>query len=78
MSKIIFKLNRHGVSELLKGEKMQEILREEAKKVKDRAGDGFTADVRVSKTRAHAMVKADTHKAYYKNLRDNTLVKSLP
>ncbi|KWZ77576.1 hypothetical protein [Anaerococcus tetradius] len=77
MSKVNFKLNRKGVSELLKGEKMQEVLKDEAKKVLNRAGGGFTMDVMVGKTRANAMVKADTPKAYYKNLRNNTLVKSL-
>lgn len=77
MSKVKFKLNRKGVSELLKGNKMQDVLKDEAKKVLNRAGNGFKMDVIVGKTRANAMVKADSPKAYYKNLKNNTLVKSL-
>lgn len=72
-----FKLNRKGVAELMKSKEMQKILSDEAKKIKDRAGDGYEDDIYVGKTRANAMVKAKSYKAKRDNLKNNTLLKAV-
>ncbi|WP_162012500.1 hypothetical protein AB6M97_02040 [Streptococcus hillyeri] len=77
MSKVKFKLNSAGVRELMKSEQMQSILRAEASKVANRAGEGYEQDIYVGKTRANAMVRATTYQAKKDNLRNNTLLKAL-
>jgi len=77
MSKFIFKLNRKGVAELMKSQAMQDILKEHATTIKNRAGDGYEQDIYVGKNRANAMVKADTFKAKKDNSKNNTLLKAV-
>lgn len=71
-----FKLNGRGVSELLKGEAMQGVLDSYADGILDRAGEGYKKNSMVGKTRANAMVYADTIKAKRNNLKNNTLLKA--
>ena len=77
MSKFIFKLNRKGVAELMKSQAMQDVLKEHATTIKNRAGDGYEQDIYVGKNRANAMVKAETFKAKKDNSKNNTLLKAV-
>lgn len=77
MSKFVFKLNRSGVAELMKSQAMQDVLKNHAKTIKERAGDGYEQDIYVGKNRANAMVKAETFKARKDNSENNTLLKAV-
>lgn len=77
MSRKVFELNYAGVSELLKGREMQNLLAEKASEIQNRCGDGYEHDVYVGKTRANAMVRADTFKAKRDNLKNNTILKAV-
>lgn len=70
-------INQSGVRDLLNSAGVQNMLLEHARKVADRAGDGFEADVRPGKNRAHARVNATTWKAVGSNRKHNTLLKAL-
>lgn len=77
MSNMKFKLNRKGVSDLMKSEEMQAMLRERATNIRNRCGDGYEQDVYVGSTRANAMVRAATYQAKKDNLDNNTLLKEV-
>lgn len=77
MSKFKFELNKAGVRELLKSGEMQSILTNHATNIKNRAGDGYEQDIYVGRTRANAMVSAETFKAKKDNLDNNTLLKAV-
>jgi hypothetical protein len=72
-----FKLNRSGVASLMKSAEMQGVLEEKATAVRNRAGDGYKQDTFVGKTRANAMVYADTYQAKKDNMKNNTLLKAV-
>ena len=63
MAKIKFELNREGVKELLQSQDMQNVIQEYVDQV--------------GKTRVVGQIKADGPKAYYKNLKNNILLKAL-
>ncbi|TXW87765.1 hypothetical protein D4M61_30190, partial [Klebsiella pneumoniae] len=75
MAKMKFKLNRSGVAALMKSNQMQGVLEEKATGVRNRAGEGYKQDIYVGKTRANAMVYADTYQAKKDNMKNNTLLK---
>ena len=77
MAKMKFKLNYDGVGQLLKSAEMQGVLEEKATGIKNRAGEGYAKDVYVGKTRANAMVYADSYKAKRDNKKNNTLLKAV-
>ncbi|MGH1775800.1 hypothetical protein ABE883_18075 [Enterococcus raffinosus] len=77
MAKMKFKLNYDGVGQLLKSAEMQGVLEEKATGIKNRAGEGYAQDVYVGKTRANAMVYADSYKAKRDNKKNNTLLKAV-
>lgn len=77
MAKMKFKLNYDGVGQLLKSSEMQGVLKEKATGIKNRAGEGYAQDVYVGKTRANAMVYADSYKAKRDNKKNNTLLKAV-
>lgn len=77
MSKFKFELNREGVRELLKGQEMKNIVESYATDIKNRAGDGFGQDSYVGKNRVNAMVYPDSPKAFFKNLKQNILLKAM-
>lgn len=77
MAKNKFKLNYSGVGQLLKSAEMQSVLTEKATAIKNRAGEGYKQDIYVGKTRANAMVYADTYKAKRDNMKNNTLLKAV-
>lgn len=77
MAKMKFKLNHAGVGQLLKSTEMQKVLTDKATGVKNRAGEGYAQDIYVGKTRANAMVYADSFKAKKDNMKNNTLLKAV-
>lgn len=77
MAKNKFKLNYYGVGQLLKSTEMQNVLTEKATAIKNRAGEGYGQDVYVGKSRANAMVYADSYKAKKDNMKNNTLLKAV-
>lgn len=77
MSNSKFKLNSSGVRQLLQSAEMQNVLAAKATEIKTRAGDGFEQDTYVGKTRANAMVYADTYEAKRNNSKNNTLLKAV-
>ena len=77
MAKMKFKLNRSGVASLMKSSEMQGVLEEKAAGVRNRAGEGYKQDIYVGKTRANAMVYADTYQAKKDNMKNNTLLKAV-
>ncbi|EHL13130.1 hypothetical protein [Peptoanaerobacter stomatis] len=76
MSKV-FKLNKIGVRELLKGEDMKKVLSEKADEIVGRCGDGFESDTHIGRNRANVLIKTNSIKSYYKNLKENTILKAL-
>ena len=76
MSKV-FKLNKIGVRELLKGEDMKKVLSEKADEIIGRCGDGFESDPHIGRNRANVLIKTNSIKSYYKNLKENTILKAL-
>lgn len=77
MAKMKFKLNRSGVAALMKSNQMQGVLEEKATGVRNRAGEGYKQDIYLGKTRANAMVYADTYQAKKDNMKNNTLLKAV-
>ncbi len=77
MAKTKFKLNHSGVGQLLKSAEMQNILEEKATGIRNRAGEGYKQDTYVGKTRANAMVYADSYAAKRDNMKNNTLLKAV-
>ena len=66
-----FVLDKQGVHELLNCKELMD------DGVASRAGDGYAADTRPGKVRAHTFVKAITSHAYFSNLKHNTLLKAI-
>ncbi|MGF2169130.1 hypothetical protein ACQUEQ_12010 [Enterococcus casseliflavus] len=77
MANMKFNLNRSGVASLMKSAEMQGVLEEKATAVRNRAGEGYKQDTFVGKTRANAMVYADTYQAKKDNMKNNTLLKAV-
>jgi len=76
-NKVEIVLNSAGIRELLKSAEIEAVCKEQAEAVAGRAGDGYTVDTYVGKTRVNAMVTADTYAARRDNLKNNTLLKAL-
>lgn len=74
---IKFQLNRKGVSQLMKSEEMQAILKEKADKIANRCGSGYESEQMIGKKRANARVIAKTYKAKKDNLKNNTILKAM-
>lgn len=72
-----FKINKQGVSELMKSTQMQSVLSEKAKVIAARCGSGYETDIYIGKTRANASVRAKTKKAKRDNYKNNTLLKAV-
>ena len=77
MSKSKFKLNRDGVAEVMKSKAMQSLLKEKARSIQQRCGDGYEQDLYVGKNRANAMVWTASRKAKKDNKKNNTLLKAV-
>lgn len=70
-----FVLDRAGVRELMQSQEMQDVLVEYASQVADRAGDGYSVYVGI--TRANVSVRTETEEAMADNLDHNTLEKAI-
>jgi len=70
-----FVLNRDGVKELMQSQEMQDVLVDFAGQVAERAGDGYSVYVGI--TRANVSVGTATEAAKADNLDHNTLEKSI-
>lgn len=77
MSKVKVKLNRKGVSDLMKSAEIQTVLKEYATGIKNRCGEGYEQDIHVGKNRANAMVSATTYQAKADNMKNNTILKAV-
>lgn len=77
MGKMKFKLNGHGVAELMKSDAMQSVLSKHASAIRSRCGDGYEQDIYVGKNRANAMVSADSFEARRDNMKNNTILKAV-
>jgi hypothetical protein len=76
-SKFKFELDRAGVKELMQGSEMQSIINGAGRAVQSAAGDGYSLTTGVGRTRAQALVYADTPKARALNRKNQTLQKAL-
>ena len=72
-----FVLNYSGVAELMKSPAMVNLLREKAKSIQDKAGDGYEISSYVGKNRANVSVKTKSRKAIRDNNKNNTLLKAM-
>lgn len=77
MSNFKFKLNRAGVSQLMKSAEMKSVLISYASNIRNRCGNGYEQDIYVGTNRANAMVSAATAKAKRDNSKNNTLLKAV-
>lgn len=77
MAKAKFILNRSGVRNLLKSDEMATVCSRYAKDIAMRAGEGYTSDVYVGRSRVNAGVKADSIRAKRDNIKNNTLLKAM-
>lgn len=75
MSNFKFVLNRDGVRELMQSQEMQDVLVDFAGHVAERAGDGYSVYVGV--TRANVSVGTATEEAAADNIDRNTLEKAI-
>ncbi len=76
MANVTIKLNKGGMEELLKYD-CQGAIEEVARGVLDACGEGYRMDTYVGKTRCNCSVGAETDKAYYSNLKHNTLLNAI-
>ena len=77
MSKFKFVLNRSGVRALMQSTEMQSILKDKANNALNSLGEGYKSDTYVGKTRANAMVYADTYQAKKDNFKNNSILKAV-
>ena len=70
-------INRAGVAELMKSPEMVALLKEKAKVIQDRAGDGYEVSTFTGKNRANISIKTKSRKAIRDNNKNNTLLKAL-
>lgn len=70
-------LNSSGIREVLKSDEIAEMCREEAEKIRNRAGEGFAVEVRNYPERTGYAVYPETEEAFYRNLNKNTLLKAI-
>lgn len=77
MAKVKFELNRAGVKELMQSDEMVKALREYADRAQQSLGAGYEVTTHVGKTRANAMISAESYQAKRENLKSNTILKAV-
>ena len=70
-------LNKSAVRDLLRSNSMEAAVKEVADGISNRAGDGYSVDTHVGKSRVNASVFPKTVKAKRDNQKNNTLLRSL-
>lgn len=77
MGKTEFKLNLHGLNELMKSDGMQAALDAAGEKVLAAAGDGYGTSARTGRFIGFCNVYPDSAEAAKDNFQNNTLLKAL-
>lgn len=77
MAKVVFKLNREGVRELLRSSEMKDICLEYANNALGRLGDGYEVDSIYGRNRVNAEVRAESFFARRDNLKNNSILKAV-
>lgn len=77
MQKIVFKLNRSGVKELLQSDEMRQACESAGNMVAAASGIDCEVDSIKGSTRVSTRVKTADAKAYYENMNNNSLLKAL-
>lgn len=78
MSKVEIKLNIAGLKEFRNSQDVVNILQERAEEIQQKAGEGFVVEKPYhGKGRANVAITTETAEAYYKNMKENTLLKAL-
>lgn len=72
-----FKLNLAGLNELMKSPECQQLVAEAGRAVAESAGEGFESEVHQASFVAISNVYPTSVKAARKNLKENTLLKSV-
>lgn len=75
--KLQIELNSKGIIELLKSSEIEDVLKELANDVQQRAGEGFHVETAKGKKRVNVKIKPSSPQAYHSNLKHNTLLKAL-
>lgn len=77
MPKVRFELNHAGVRELLRSKGMEDMVKEKADTIQQKAGEGYASDTYVGRNRVNASVWPETIHAKNSNLKHNTLLKAM-
>lgn len=77
MAKVRIKLNKSGVRELLKSSSIAQECEKEASKVLNRCGPGFEMEKRNYPERTGYAIYPGDERAYYHNLKHNTILKAV-
>lgn len=79
MAKFKFKLNKEGVRALLSSEEVKKIVEEHGNNALSKCDSGYKYELKVGvgRTRVHANINCGDYKAYYHNLKTNTLIKAI-
>ncbi len=77
MSKTRIDIDAKGVRALLKSDDAMKACMNIANGIAQELGDGYGTNSRMGRNRAIAEIKAETPKAYYSNLKHNTLLKAV-
>lgn len=70
-------LNSKGIIELLKSSEIEDVLKELADDVQQRAGEDYHVEIKQGQKRVNAKIKPSSAHAYYSNLKHDTLTKAL-
>lgn len=68
---------RSGLIELRNSQEIQTVLKAEADRIASSCDGDYDTDVRAGKTRANASIVTRDRKTFFKNLKDNELLKHL-
>ena len=75
--RLVFKLDRKGVREMLKGPEMMDAIKQTTNAIQSRCGHGYFTSTKIGRNRALGMVYAGTYEAKLDNSENNTLLKAL-
>lgn len=70
-------IDKASVERFLKGKSVQDLVRSSAEKISQKAGDGFSVELRVGSDRARAYVLASTRKAKILQARNHVLERAV-
>lgn len=77
VSNIKIELNREGVRELLQSDWIMEQCREKAENALANLGEEYSVSSQVGANRVNVQVKAETYRARYHAIHDNSILKAL-